>query len=58
LRVEGDWTFGHGVQVIGDVELESTSAQRVGPGAVLSGNETPPAPSAKSSAKPGGRRNG
>ena len=21
LRVEGDWTFGHGVQVIGDVEI-------------------------------------
>ena len=60
LRVEGDWTFGHGVQVIGDVELEATSAQRVGPGAVLSENDARPAAtkSAKSSAKPGGRRNG
>jgi UTP--glucose-1-phosphate uridylyltransferase len=62
LRVEGDWTFGHGVQVIGDVELEATSAQRVGPGAVLSESDARPAAgtksSAKSSAKPGGRRNG
>jgi UTP--glucose-1-phosphate uridylyltransferase len=67
LRVDGDWTFGHGVQVIGDVELESTSAQRVGPGAVLSDesvNGSTPGPGAKSakpsgaSAKPGGRRNG
>jgi UTP--glucose-1-phosphate uridylyltransferase len=62
LRVEGDWTFGHGVQVIGDVELEATSAQRVGPGAVLSESDARPADStkssAKSSAKPGGRRNG
>ena len=58
LRVEGDWTFGHGVQVIGDVELEATSAQRVGPGAVLSENDARPAASTKSSAKPGGRRNG
>ena len=58
LRVEGDWTFGHGVQVIGDVELEATSAQRVGPGAVLSENDSRPAATTKSSAKPGGRRNG
>ena len=35
LTVEGDWTFGHGVQVIGEVELEATSAQRVPPDAVL-----------------------
>jgi UTP--glucose-1-phosphate uridylyltransferase len=63
LRIDGDWTFGHGVQVIGDVELEATSAQRVGPGEVLSDASGPgaraasPAKSAKS-AKPGGRRNG
>jgi UTP--glucose-1-phosphate uridylyltransferase len=38
LTVEGDWTFGHGVQVIGDVELDATSAQRVPPDAVLSGD--------------------
>jgi UTP--glucose-1-phosphate uridylyltransferase len=36
LRVAGDWTFGKGVQVIGDVELEAASAQRVEPGTVLS----------------------
>jgi UTP--glucose-1-phosphate uridylyltransferase len=36
LRVEGDWTFGHGVQVVGDVTLEARSAQRVDAGTVLS----------------------
>jgi UTP--glucose-1-phosphate uridylyltransferase len=36
LRIEGDWTFGKGVQLIGDVALEAGSAQRVDPGAVLS----------------------
>jgi UTP--glucose-1-phosphate uridylyltransferase len=36
LKVEGDWTFGRGVQVVGDVELEASSAQRVGPDTVLS----------------------
>jgi UTP--glucose-1-phosphate uridylyltransferase len=36
LKVSGDWTFGHGVQVIGDVELEATSAQRVDADTVLS----------------------
>ncbi len=35
LRVEGDWTFGKGVQVVGDVELEATSAQRVPADTVL-----------------------
>lgn len=35
LRVEGDWTFGHGVQVLGEAELEAKSAKRVEPGAVL-----------------------
>jgi UTP--glucose-1-phosphate uridylyltransferase len=29
LRVEGDWTFGHGVQVVGDVRLEANGAERV-----------------------------
>jgi UTP--glucose-1-phosphate uridylyltransferase len=38
LTVEGDWTFGHGVQVIGDVELDAASAQRVPPDAVLTGD--------------------
>ena len=35
LRVAGDWTFGHGVQVVGDVDLDATSAQRVPADAVL-----------------------
>ena len=38
LRVEGDWTFGHEVKVVGDVALEAPSAQRVAPGAVLTGD--------------------
>jgi UTP--glucose-1-phosphate uridylyltransferase len=37
LRVEGDFTFGHGVQVIGDVELEAESAQRIAADTVLDG---------------------
>ena len=36
LRVEGDWTFGRAVQVVGDVTLEASSAQRVDPDTVLS----------------------
>ncbi|MEZ0578010.1 UTP--glucose-1-phosphate uridylyltransferase [Nocardioides sp. MH1] len=36
LKVGGDWTFGHGVQIVGDVELDTTSAQRVAAGEVLS----------------------
>lgn len=36
LRVRGDWTFGKGVTVRGEVSLdEASSAQRVGPGTVL-----------------------
>jgi len=36
LRVDGDWTFGHGVRVVGDAALEGkTTAQRVAPGTVL-----------------------
>ncbi|WP_205474040.1 UTP--glucose-1-phosphate uridylyltransferase [Nocardioides sp. SYSU D00038] len=38
LRVKGDWTFGRGVRIVGDVELEAGSAQRVPPGEVLSGD--------------------
>ncbi|MDP2773160.1 MAG: UTP--glucose-1-phosphate uridylyltransferase [Nocardioides sp.] len=38
LKVEGDWTFGKGVQVVGDVELEATKAERVAPDTVLSGS--------------------
>ena len=36
LRIEGDWTFAHGVQVVGDVNLEASSAQRVDADTVLS----------------------
>ena len=35
LRIEGDWTFGHGVQVVGDVSLSASSAQRIDPDTVL-----------------------
>ena len=35
LRVAGDWTFGHGVKVIGDVDLDAASAQRVPADTVL-----------------------
>jgi UTP--glucose-1-phosphate uridylyltransferase len=35
LKVAGDFTFGRGVQVIGDVELTASSAQRIEPGTVL-----------------------
>lgn len=35
LRINGDWTFGHGVKVVGDVALEARSAQRVPADAVL-----------------------
>ena len=38
LTVDGDWTFGHGVRIVGEVELEATSAQRVDAGTVLSGD--------------------
>jgi UTP--glucose-1-phosphate uridylyltransferase len=37
LTVEGDWTFGRDVRVVGDVELEARSAQRVESGTVLGG---------------------
>ena len=37
LKVAGDWTFGAGVKVVGDVELDKRDcAQRVAPGTVLS----------------------
>ncbi|WP_261819505.1 UTP--glucose-1-phosphate uridylyltransferase [Nocardioides sp. OK12] len=38
LSIEGDVTFGHGVSVVGDVTVGGRSAQRVEPGAVLSGD--------------------
>lgn len=36
LRIDGDFTFGHGVHVVGDVVLEAASAQRVAADSVLS----------------------
>ena len=38
LRIEGDFTFGRDVQVVGDVVLASPSAERVEPSAVLHGS--------------------
>jgi UTP--glucose-1-phosphate uridylyltransferase len=38
LRIEGDWTFGPGVEIVGDVALEATSAKRVARDTVLSGS--------------------
>ncbi|WP_436699123.1 UTP--glucose-1-phosphate uridylyltransferase [Nocardioides sp. BYT-33-1] len=35
LRVRGDWTFGRGVRVLGEVELEGRGPQRVPAGEVL-----------------------
>ena len=40
FKVDGDWTFGPGVEVVGDVELEARSAQRVPEAAVLNGRTT------------------
>lgn len=39
LEIDGDWTFGHGVTVRGDVALKSRSAKRIGEGAVLEGDQ-------------------
>jgi UTP--glucose-1-phosphate uridylyltransferase len=39
LSVAGDWTFGRGVEVVGEVTLEASSAQRLAPGAVLDQGE-------------------
>jgi UTP--glucose-1-phosphate uridylyltransferase len=36
FTVEGDWTFGKGVRVVGDVALGASSAQRIDGGTVLS----------------------
>src|SRR3954454_11518664 len=35
LKVSGDWTFGRGVKVVGDVSLETAAADRIAPGSVL-----------------------
>jgi UTP--glucose-1-phosphate uridylyltransferase len=39
VKVDGDWTFGHGVQFVGDVELEADTAKRVPAGEVFSGTD-------------------
>lgn len=39
LRISGDWTFGHGVQIIGDVALRAGNAEHVPSDTVLSGEE-------------------
>ncbi len=39
FKVGGDWTFGHGVQVVGDVELESSKAERVPGSTVLTATD-------------------
>ncbi|GAB2772799.1 UTP--glucose-1-phosphate uridylyltransferase [Nocardioides salsibiostraticola] len=38
LKVLGDWTFGSGVKVTGEVDLDATSAQRVAADTVLTGD--------------------
>ncbi len=41
LRVDGDWTFGARVSVVGDVALDRRdSAQRIAPGTVLAGEDS------------------
>ena len=39
FTVEGDWTFGHGVKVVGDVNLNASAAKRVEGGTVLDEQE-------------------
>jgi UTP--glucose-1-phosphate uridylyltransferase len=39
LKIEGDWTFGHGVEIVGEVALDAHTAQRVPAGEVLSGSD-------------------
>ena len=36
LTVHGDWTFGQGVRVVGDVKLTAAAAQRIAGGTTLS----------------------
>ncbi len=40
LTIEGDWTFGRGVRVVGEVDLEADRARRVDPGTVLDEGHT------------------
>ncbi len=40
LSVEGDWTFGHGVKVVGDVALASDAAKRIDGGTTLGEQDT------------------
>src|SRR3546814_20286338 len=39
LRIEGDWTFGHGVQLVGDVKLGTAGAARIAAGGVIGSEE-------------------
>ncbi len=39
LKIEGDWTFGPGVKIVGDVELDGSTAERVPANAVLSSDD-------------------
>ena len=39
LTIEGDWTFGRDVRIVGEVDLDALSAQRVQSGTVLSGGQ-------------------
>ena len=39
LRIDGDFTFGPGVQVVGDVDLEATSAQRIAADTVIAADD-------------------
>ena len=39
LRIEGDVTFGKGVQVVGDVEIDAKGADRIAAGTVLQSDE-------------------
>ena len=39
LKIDGDFTFGHGVEVVGDVALDADTAQRIAAGEVLTGSD-------------------
>jgi UTP--glucose-1-phosphate uridylyltransferase len=39
VTVDGDWTFGHNVQLVGEVHLQSKGAERIPADEVISGSE-------------------
>ena len=58
LTIEGDWTFGSGVQVVGEVALDKRdAAQRVAPGTVLA-NGLPQGRAAEPEGRRGARARG